>query len=312
MKRMPVRTLPIAALVLVALASSAAQTDAASAAPIRVLASFSILEDIVGNVGGSRVEVGSLVPRGGDAHTFQPSPADVRRVAEARLVFVNGLGFEGWLTRLTRNAGSARVVTLGGAITPLRLAEHAQEEHGGEDEHGEFDPHAWWNPLNAIAYARRVRDALSNLDPTGASVYRANAERYARQLADLDAYARARFATVPPARRKLVTNHDALGYLAARYGLTVVDTVFPGGSTEREPSAREVAGLIQAIRGARVPAIFTENVVNARLAQAIAHEAGAKVAPPLYTDALGAPGSSGDTYLKAFRHNVDTIVAALR
>jgi zinc/manganese transport system substrate-binding protein/manganese/iron transport system substrate-binding protein len=170
----------------------------------------------------------------------------------------------------------------------------------------------WWNPTNTIAYVRKIQAALEKTDPAGTNLYKTNADRYARELANLDAWAKTQVAQIPKANRKLVTNHDALGYFAARYGFKVIGNVIPSLGTEREPSAKETASLVKAIRREKVKAIFTENTVSARLAETVARETGAKIAPPLYTDALGAPGSSGDTFLKAFRYNVTTIVNALR
>jgi ABC-type Zn uptake system ZnuABC Zn-binding protein ZnuA len=297
--------LGVAALTTVALAQYPA---------INVSVSFSILEDLVNNVGRERVNVTSIVPRDGDAHNFQPSAADAKTVAGAKVVFVNGLGFESWFEKLARNANTkAPIIELAKGLPALKLEEeHAGEEQHEEEDHGEFDPHLWWNPMNTVQYVNRIRDALTRADERGRAVYAQNASRYARELANLDAWAKTEIAKIPASKRKIVTNHDALGYFAARYGLKVVGTVVPGGSTDRAPSAKETADLIRVIRREGVKAIFTENVVNPKLAQTIASETGAKIAPPLYTDALGAAGSKGDTYLKAFRSNVTTIVDALR
>jgi zinc/manganese transport system substrate-binding protein len=285
----------------------------AQAQTIKVATSFSILEDLVRNVGGSRVSITNFVPRNGDTHAYQPSARNVKGLAEAKLVFINGLGLESWFERLAKNAGGqARVVRLSDGLKPLALeeeAEHADEKH---EEHGEFDPHMWWNPMNTIAYVNRIRDALAKADPSGQSVYSSNAAKYSRQLADMDAWAKGEVAQILIANRKLVTNHDSLGYLASRYGFQILGNVIPGIGTEREPSAKESADLIRNIKRNNVKAIFTENTVSAKLAQTIAKETGAKIAPALYTDALGEVGSAGDTYLKAFRHNISTIVTALK
>jgi zinc/manganese transport system substrate-binding protein len=283
----------------------------AQAQTIKVATSFSMLEDLVKNVGGTRVSITNFVPRNGDTHAYQPSARDVKALAEAKLVFVNGLGLEGWFERLAKNAGGqARVIKLSDGLKPLKL----EEEHEGEEheDHGEFDPHMWWNPINTIGYVNRIRDALIQADPSGKSVYSSNASAYSRQLANLDAWAKSEIAKIPTANRKLVTNHDALGYFASRYGFQILGNVIPSIGTQREPSAKESADLIRGIKRNNVKAIFTENTVSAKLAQTIAKETGAKIAPALYTDALGAIGSAGDTYLKAFKHNVSTIVGALK
>jgi zinc/manganese transport system substrate-binding protein len=288
-----------------------------ASAQLQVATSFSILEDLVKNVGGARVQVANFVPRDGDTHSFQPSAQDVKALASAKLVFINGLGLEEWFTKLAKNAGNnAKVVELAKGLPARKLeeaAEHEGEHHEGEDhDHGEFDPHLWWNPMNVVQYVYRIRNALSSADPSGANLYWSNAARYARELANLDAWAKLEVAKIPTKNKKIITNHDALGYLADRYGFRVVGTVIPGGGTERAPSARETANLIRLIRREQVKAIFTENTVNAKLAESIAKETGAKIAPSLYTDSLGALGSSGETYQKAFRHNITTLVAALR
>jgi zinc/manganese transport system substrate-binding protein/manganese/iron transport system substrate-binding protein len=274
-------------------------------AQLEIATSFSILEDLVQNVGGARVNITNFVPRDGDAHTYQPSTSDVRRLTRARVVFINGRGLEAWFAKLARTAAStATVVTLADGLPARRI------EVG--EERGEADPHLWWNLQHAIIYVGKIRDALIRADPQGRAVYAQNAARYARDLANLDAWAKLEMQKIPASNRKLVTNHDALGYFAARYGLTILGQVIPSFGTEVEPSARETAGLINVMRRNNVRAIFTENTIPPKLAQQIAEETGARVAPALYTDALGAPGSSGETFLKAFRHNVTTIVTALR
>ena len=274
-------------------------------AQLQVATSFSILEDIVKNIGGSRVQITNFVPRNGDAHTYQPSTQDVKNLSKAKLVFVNGRGLESWFTKLLGNAASkATVVTVSDGLTARKI------EVG--EETGETDPHMWWNLQNTIQYAKNIRDALMKADPASKAVYAQNADKYTRDLANLDAWAKLEVRKIPAQNRKLVTNHDALGYFAARYGFTVLGNVIPSFGTESEPSAKETAALIDNIRRNNVKAIFTENIIPPKLAAQVASETGAKVAPPLYTDALGEIGSSGDTFLKAFRHNVTTIVAALK
>ena len=274
-------------------------------AQLKVATSFSMLEDIVGNVGGQRVKITNFVPRNADAHTYQPSTLDVKNLANAKLVFINGGGFESWFTKLLQNSASkASVVTVSSGLTARKI-------DVGE-ETGETDPHMWWNLQNTIVYAKNIRDALIKADPAGKDVYTQNAAKYTRDLANLDAWATREVQKIPAQNRKLVTNHDALGYFADRYGFTVLGNVIPSFGTESEPSAKETAALINNIRRNNVKAIFTENIIPPKLVTQVASETGAKVAPPLYTDALGAVGSSGDTFLKAFRYNVTTIVAALK
>ncbi|MBZ9712719.1 metal ABC transporter solute-binding protein, Zn/Mn family [Deinococcus multiflagellatus] len=293
------------ALILAALLAGGAQ-----AAPLQVSATTSIIADFVQAVGGSRVQVTVMVPPGGDTHTFQPSTGVIRTLAQSRLLFANGAGLEPWLPKLQASAPKVPVKLLTQGLK-LQPANH-EAGHGDHAGHGALDPHAWWDAGLAAGYVNNVQQALSALDPAGKAAYAKNAAAYRKALAAADAYAKKQFATVPAARRVVVTNHDSLHYFASRYGLKVVGAVIPGLGTEREPSARELATLAQTMKktGARV--IFTENTVNARLAQTLASEAGAVVAPPLYTDALGPKGSAGDTFLKALRANVDIMVRALK
>lgn len=284
---------------------------AAQAAPIQVSATTTIIGDFVRAVGGSRVQVSVIVPVGADAHTFQPSAGVIRSLERSRALFANGAGLESWLPRLSASAKGVSVKALTAGLK-LRPAPDDHETEPGDEAHGAADPHAWWDATLAAGYVKNVQAALGALDPAGKATYANNAAAYLKQLSALDAYARRQFATIPAARRQIVTNHDSLHYLAGRYGLKVVGAVLPGLSTEREPSARELATLIGAVKKSGVRVIFTENTVNARLAQTLASETSARIAPPLYTDSLGPKGSSGDTFLKAFRANVDTMVAALR
>ena len=281
----------------------------AVAAPVQVAASTSIIADFVKMVGGSRISLVTLVPANADTHTYQPTTRDVQRLSQARVLFVNGANLEPWLPKLIGSAPGVKVVTLSSGVKLRKASELVAE---GLEAEGAYDPHTWWSPQNVAVYVKTIGAELTRLDPVGKSVYAANAAAYQRQLSALDAYAKTQFATIPAPQRKLVTNHDALGDLAQRYGFTVVGQVIGGLSTEREPSAQELVRLVKGVKASGAKAIFTENTVNARLAQALSSETGVKIAPPLYTDALGAPGSVGDSYLKAFRHNVAVIVAALK
>ncbi len=288
-------------IVTVALAGSLCSLTSAQAAPLQLSATTSIIADFVKAVGGERVRVNVIVPPGGDTHSFQPTTAAIRGLAESRLLFANGAGLEPWLPKLKAAAPSVPVQVL---TAGLKL-------HSAPDSRAP-DPHAWWDPTLAAGYVNNAQAALSTLDPAGQAIYARNAAAYIKQLQAADAYAKKQFGRLPAARRQMVTNHDSLHYLATRYGLKIVGTVIPGMGTEREPSARELAALVQAVRKSGARVIFTENTVNPRLAQTLARETGARIAPPLYTDALGPAGSAGDTYLKAFRANVDTMVKVLR
>jgi zinc/manganese transport system substrate-binding protein len=295
----------------------AAQTPS-TGGPLQVVASFSILGDLVKNVGGDAVEVTTLISPGVDAHTYDPAPADLVVLSKADVIFENGLGFEPWLDRFFASAqpSGARVVVTEG-ITPREAGadEHAQEtqlEDDGAGEQGQFDPHVWHDVANAIVMVGNIRDALVAADPDRAELYEANAAAYTAELKALDAGIREQVGTLPPELRKLVTSHDTFGYFAQAYGFDVLGTALGSISTEAgDPSARDIATLITEIQDAGVPAIFAENVANPDLMESIAREAGVVLAPPLYTDALGPQGSPGATYIGMMQSNVTTIVDAL-
>jgi zinc/manganese transport system substrate-binding protein len=294
---------------------AAAQTPA-SGEPLQVIASFSILGDLVQEVGGDAVQVTPLIAPGVDAHTFDPAPADLVALEDADVIFEIGLGFEPWLDGFfesTQPQGMRIVVTEG--IEPRHADEEAEGEHEDEadHEHGAFDPHVWHDVANTIVIAGNIRDALIAADPANAATYEANAAATIANLEALDAWIREQVATLPEDRRKLVTSHDTFGYFADAYGFQVLGTALGSLSTEvGDPSAREIAGLISQIEESGTPAIFAENVSNPDLMESLAAEAGVALAPPLYTDALGPAGSPGETYDGLMRSNVTTIVEALR
>lgn len=285
----------VAALLALATVPAWAQ----SAQPLQVVASFSILADIVREVGGDAVEVVALVGPNADAHVFQPSPADARRLASADLVVVNGLGFEGWIDRLVRASGYRGMVAVASKGVKLR-----KDGHG----HGS-DPHVWQDLANAERYVANVRDALSSARPAQAGVFSQRAARYTEQIRALDREVRAQFAAVPRNQRRVITSHDAFGYFGAVYG---VDFLSPQGvSTDSEASAADVAKLIDQIRRQDVRAVFVENITDPRLVERIAKEGGAVLGGRLYSDALSAPGTEADTYLKLFAHNAKTLASGL-
>jgi len=289
---------PRGALCCMLVASASAATAAEPPRRVRVVASFSILADLARNVGGEAVEVSALVGPNADAHVFQPRPADARRLAEADLVLTNGLGFEGWMDRLVRASGyRGPVVVASQGITPLRAGRG-------------FDPHAWQDLANTRRYVANLRDALVRLQPAQAGLFEANAAAYLERLAALDAEVRRALAAVPPERRRAITSHEAFGYFAAAYGLTFLSA--QGSNTDAEASAADVARLIDQIRQQRATAVFVENISDPRLVERIVREAGATVGGRLYSDALSAPGTEADTYLKMFAHNSNTIAGALK
>ncbi len=268
-----------------------------------VVATISILADLADKVAGGTVQVQSIVPLGGDPHTFEATPGTARMVARAQLVLRNGLGLEGWLDRLVGAGTSARPVV---TVTDGLAAQRVRDGHGAEAP----DPHLWMDPVHALGYVAAVERALAARFPAHQRQFRANAERLAREIRLLDAEARAMVGLLPPARRKLVTTHDAFRYFADRYGLTLVGSIW-GISTETEPSAQEVARIVQAIRRERVPAVFAETTLSPRLMQRIAADAGVRMGEPLYGDSLGAPGSGADSYVGMMRANLRALSRGL-
>lgn len=274
---------------------------ALAADTLKAVASFTILADFVREIGGERVEVASLVGPDADAHSFQPSPADARRIKEAKLVVVNGLGFEGWIDRLLRASGStAPVLVASAGVTPLK-------GRGGHDH--DVDPHAWQDVANAKLYVATIRDGLAKADPEGRGTFDANAARYIAQLEGLERDIREAIAAIPPARREVITTHDAFGYFGRTYGLTF--TAPQGVSTDSEATAADVARIIRQVKARKIPAVFLENVSDRRLADRIAAEGGAKIGAKLYSDALSGPGGPAATYLAMMRQNLAAFRAAL-
>lgn len=285
---------------------------------IKVVATFSILGDLVQNVGGDRIELRTLVPAGGDAHTFEPSPTDSVALVDAAVIFENGLEFESWLPDLyaASQSKATRVVVTDGidslTIAEEQGAEHDQHANEAGHGHGEHDPHTWHDVNNVVVMVEHIRDGLAKADPADAATYQSNAASYLSQLKQLDAYVVSEVAKLPAERRKLVTTHDTFAYFARRYGFEIVGTTLGSVSTEvADPSAADLVTLVNQIKATGVPAIFAENVSSGSLTERVANEAGVKLGPLLYTDALGEPGSNGDTYLKMIRYNIDAIVTAL-
>jgi zinc/manganese transport system substrate-binding protein len=279
-------------LMLVAVASPARAQNRLS-----VVASFSILGDFVSNVGGDRVSVTTLVGPDGDVHVYTPAPADAKKVADAKLLVINGLGLEGWLPRLLQASGSkAPIITATWGIAPLKLGSDA-------------DPHAWQSVANARIYVTNIRDALVAADPADAEVFRTNTDHYLKNLDALDREVREAIAKIPPERRKVISTHDAFGYFAAAYG---IEFIAPEGvSTESEASARDIAGIITQVKSSKIPAVFLENISDPRLMRRIATETGAKIGGTLYSDSLTGEKGDAPTYIDMVRHNIKTLTSAL-
>lgn len=277
-----------------------------------VVATFSILADVVQNVGGDRVSVSSIVGPNGDAHVYSPSPNDVKTVAAAKVIVTNGLGFEGWLNRLIKSSNSkAPNVVATKGMKPLKTEKKHNHGHGhshGHD-HGGVDPHAWQSVANVKIYAANIRDGLIAADPAGKATYEANAAAYLAKLDDLDREVREAVARIPADQRRVITTHNAFGYFKDAYG---VEFFAPQGvSTESEPSARDVAHLIQQIKKNKVRAVLMERISDPRLLKQIASETGAKVGGTLYSDALTDEKGPAPTYIDLIRHNIRTLSAAL-
>ena len=300
--KIPLRKV-ITQLAALALCAAAATNHAADKLP--VLASFSILGDLVRVVGGDRVSVTTLVGPDEDAHVFEPKPQDAKNILQTRLLVTNGLGFEPWAQKLVQSAGyKGRSVVASQSVKPRPLP--AEKGHS----HAETDPHAWQDPTLVMVYVRNIAAALGQLDPANASSYQANSEAYIKELQALDAWAKEQFAAIPAAKRKVITSHDAFGYFGAHYQ---VGFLAPQGlSTEAEPSAKEVAQLIRQIQREKIKAVFVENMSNPKLLSQLSKDAGVTVGPELYVDALSAPGGPADTYLRLMRHNVTQLVSGMK
>jgi zinc/manganese transport system substrate-binding protein len=270
---------------------------------IKVVATFSILGDLARNVGGDRADIATLVGPNGDAHVYSPSPADAKKIADAKIVIVNGLGFEGWISRLVRASGSkVPVVVASKGVKPRRM-------EGGHGHDHDSDPHAWQSVANVKTYVANIRDALVAADPAGKATYEANATAYLGKLDALDQEVRDTVAKIPAERRRIITTHDAFGYFKQAYG---VEFVAPQGvSTESEASAKDVAKIISQVRRQKIPAVFMENVSDPRLLKQISDETGAKVGGTLYSDALTDANGPAPTYIDMIRHNARTLSGAL-
>jgi len=298
------------ALALLVTASSAATRAQDRQRRLKVVASFSILADFARNVGGDRVLVDALVGANGNAHVYAPSPADAKRVADADLVLVNGLGFEGWLDRLVKASGTkAPIVITTKGITPRQRGDDHAHEQDHDDHHGAADPHAWQSVANAKVYVTNIRNALLAADPAGKAAYEANAAAYLAKLDALELNVRDLVAGIPADRRRVVTSHNAFGYFQDAYG--IMFSAPQGVSTEAEASAKDVAAIIAQIKKQKAAAVFFENVTDPRLVKQIASETGAKVGGTLYSDALTGDGGDAATYIDLIRHNLKELGTAL-
>lgn len=290
--------------IIVLLAGLFANTSAQAQDRLPVVATFSILADMVQNVGGDRIALATLVGRNADAHVYAPSAADARTLSNAKVVFANGLGYEGWINRLIKASGTkAAVIVASKGVSPRR----GGHTHG--DAHDNADPHAWQSAANAKIYVGNIRDALIAADPAAKAVYEANASVYLAKLDALDKAVRAAVERIPAERRRVITAHDAFGYFKDAYG---IDFIAPQGvSTESEVSARDLARIITQIKRQKIPAVFLENIMDQRLAKRIADETGAKIGGTLFSDALTEETGNAPTYIDMIRHNISALAEAL-
>jgi len=289
------------ALGLILAALLAVPQGASADDKMKVAASFSILGDMVKQVGGDRVDVVTFVGPNGDAHVYEPTPADAKALSESKILFINGLGLEGWMTRLENSSGfKGKVVTASTGVNPRKMV---------EDEKTITDPHAWQSLANGKIYAANIRDALIAADPAGKATYEANAKKFIDGMTAMEANVKAAVAKMPPERRKIITTHDAFGYFGSAYGMEFIAP--EGVSTESEASAQDVAKIITQIKKEHIPAVFLENVTDSRLLDQIASETGAKIGGTLYSDALSPPDGPAGTYLDMFRNNIDMLSTAL-
>jgi zinc/manganese transport system substrate-binding protein len=286
-----------------AIAATLAATPAWPQDRLRVVATFSILGDLVKNVGDDRVDVTNLVGPNGDVHVYSPTPADARTIGTAKVVFVNGLGLEGWMTRLVSASGTAAPIVI--ASEGVTLREMTERGAG----HAAIDPHAWQSVANAKIYVANIRDALSRADPGGTAIYDANAKAYLVKLDALEGEVRQDIAKIPADRRKIITTHYAFGYFGDAYGMQFIAP--EGVSTDSEPSAKDIAKIIIQIRQEKITAVFLENITDPRLMNEIAKETGAAIGGTLFSDALSDPRGPAGTYIDMMRHNVGEFDEAL-
>lgn len=286
--------------------------------PLRVVATTTFVADTVRRVAGPDATLAVLLPPDLDPHAYEPSPRDAVTLAGADVVFQNGLGLEGFLAGLLKTAGEgrapARVVSVSDGIAARRMGNHhpdGEDEHGAGHEHGELDPHVWLNPLHVATWTRNIERTLAELDPERAAAYAGRAAAYRTELEALDERVRQAVAAVPVSQRRFVTDHEEFGYFAERYGFEVVGAIIPSVSTLAEPSARDLAGLERALRASGTRVIVVGAAGHDAVAQRLAGDTGARVVP-LYTCALGGPGSPAATYVDYLELNVRRLVAALQ
>jgi manganese/iron transport system substrate-binding protein len=276
---------------------------------LQVMATTTIVGDVVHNIGGDAVQLDVLLPPGSDPHSFDPTPQDVAKIAKADLIFANGAGLETFLDPLLKNAGSkAQVIYVSDGIQLIHFQSNLPGEESGP---GGGDPHTWFDPQNVKMWVQNIEKTLSAQDPGNAKIFAANAQHYTQQLDDLDGWIRAQVRQIPPNQRKLVTDHEAFTYFAARYGFQQVGAIVPGYSTLAQPSAQELAALEDAIHKLGVKAVFVGETVNPNLAERVAQDSGVRLVY-LYTGALSDSSGPAATYMDFIRYDVNQIVNGLK
>ncbi|MDO8321033.1 metal ABC transporter solute-binding protein, Zn/Mn family [Rhodoferax sp.] len=301
MKRSTLKHLALSVLTAFGLVPMAATADA----PVEVVASFSILGDLVQVIGGERVHVVTLVGPDADAHSFEPSPADAKAILKSSLFVINGLGFEPWADKLAKAAnytGQTLIASKGIKVRQLPL----EQGH----PHAEVDPHGWQDPNHVALYVKNITHALSRIDQAYASSYQKNSEKYIRELNLLDQFAKNQIQGIPVAKRQVITSHDAFGYFADRYQVRFLAP--QGLNADIEPSARQVAQLIRQIKQEQIKAVFLENMSNPKLLAQITQDTGVTLGPKLYVDALSGPRQPGSSYLKMMRYNISQLVEGMQ
>lgn len=295
-------------LVISASACAPASPTPARASGLRVVAVESFLADIAQNVAGDQIKIETLLPIGSDPHSFEPTPQDLRKLAESNVLIINGAGFEAFLGKLLENVGGERqVIEASSGLTSRELK--PAEPH---DEDALGDPHFWFDPTKTVKYVENIRDGLSLADPASADLYKTNAELYIQKLNALDAGIRQQLSAIPPANRKLVTDHDTFGYFADRYGFEIVGMLIPSFTTADSTTAQQLADLIDAVKRSGTRAIFIEQSMNPGIAKQVADETGAQVINGLYTHSLSEPNGPAPTYLQMLEYDARKIVEALR
>jgi len=302
------------------IASLLGLTAPAMASDLKVVTSFSILADMVTQIGGDAVSVISLVKPDGDAHNFEPSPQDLKTVADADLIITSGLDFEPWMARLVSSAGfKGPVIVASQGISPLKTGEahhhghahgHGHDGHAHKHDHGDIDPHAWQSLKNGQIYVTNITQALAKVAPAQADLLRKRGEEYRARLAALDTWVHEQFAPIPRAQRKVITSHDSFAYFGEAYGVTFLAAAGVGGQSE--PSAKALAALVNEVKRENIKILFLENMSSPQVMNALARETGATLGGKLYSDALSAPDGAVPSYEAMFRHNVTLLAAAMQ